>query len=53
MVVIDLTTCATTMASEYTDILVGIGHTLTFVDPAGDPAPEPANRPSRLLEVLL
>ncbi|MFE7773572.1 hypothetical protein ACFU5O_06690 [Streptomyces sp. NPDC057445] len=49
VVVIDLTTCATNMATEYTDILLGIGQTVSFVDPAS----EPALPPSRLLEVLL
>ncbi|MGW2559302.1 hypothetical protein ACWCXB_08665 [Streptomyces sp. NPDC001514] len=50
VVVIDLTTCATTMAAEYTDILVGIGQSVSFVEP--DPKPAAQLRPSRLLELL-
>ncbi|MER6995568.1 hypothetical protein [Streptomyces sp. NPDC000410] len=51
VVVVDLTTCAVSMANEYTDILLGIGQSLSFVDP--DATPEPPPRPSRLLEFLL
>ncbi|GGT63397.1 hypothetical protein [Streptomyces purpureus] len=50
MVVVDLTTTELSLADEYTDILLGIGHTVSFVDPQPEELPA---RPSRLLDVLL
>ncbi|MFI1937390.1 hypothetical protein ACH44C_09355 [Streptomyces purpureus] len=51
VIVIDLTTTALDLADAYTDILLGIGQTVSFVDP--DAASEEPRRSSRLLEVLL
>ncbi|MFD9222560.1 hypothetical protein ACFWDI_21665 [Streptomyces sp. NPDC060064] len=51
VVLIDLTTTAVGFVDEYTEILLGIGRTVSFTDP--NPQPEPPLRRSRLLEVLL
>jgi hypothetical protein len=50
VVIIDLTTTAVSVAEEYTDILLGVGRTVSFVDPASPPRDQ--GRPSRLLELF-
>ncbi|MFI6105324.1 hypothetical protein [Streptomyces sp. NPDC051310] len=51
VVIVDLTTTAVAMADEYTEIVLGVAGTVSFVDP--DPRPRADVRPSRLLEALL
>lgn len=50
VVLIDLTTTEVELADEYTEILLGIGRTVSFTDPT--PQPSAAMRHSRVLEVL-